>query len=115
VTRRQSRILIAAAVWTLYVWISRIVIMAGQDESTGFKVVHGILALVSIGFALALGKMGWEARGQLRRSAARPGDPAAGPGSGRPADRAAEAEAGAAGPAPEPARAAAGPTPPPAT
>jgi hypothetical protein len=61
-TRRQSRILIAAAVWTLYVWISRIVIMAGQDESAGFKVVHGILALVSIGFALAIGKIGWDAR-----------------------------------------------------
>ena len=61
-TRRQSRILIAAAVWTLYVWISRIVIMAGQDESAGFKVVHGILALVSIGFALAIGKIGWESR-----------------------------------------------------
>ena len=61
-TRRQSRILIAAAIWTLYVWISRIVIMAGQDESAGFKVVHGILALVSIGFALAIGKIGWEGR-----------------------------------------------------
>jgi hypothetical protein len=62
VTRRQSHILIAAAIWTLYVWISRIVIMAGQDSSTGFKVVHGILALVSIGFALAIGKIGWDAR-----------------------------------------------------
>ncbi len=61
-TRRQSRILIAAAVWTLYVWISRIVIMAGQDESAGFKIVHGILALVSIGFALAIGKIGWDHR-----------------------------------------------------
>lgn len=61
-TRRQSYVLIAAAVWTLYVWISRIVIMAGQDESAGFKVVHGILALVSIGFALAIGKIGWESR-----------------------------------------------------
>jgi hypothetical protein len=61
-TRRQSRILIAAAIWTLYVWISRIVIMSGQDNSTGFKVVHGILALVSIGFALAIGKIGWDGR-----------------------------------------------------
>ena len=68
-TRRQSRILIAAAIWTLYVWISRIVIMAGQDESTGFKVVHGLLALVSIGFALAIGKIGWEAGRRLRSSA----------------------------------------------
>jgi hypothetical protein len=62
VTKRQSRILIACAVWTLYVWISRIVIMSGQDNSTGFKVVHGILAAVSIGFGLAVGKIGWDAR-----------------------------------------------------
>ena len=65
-TRRQSRILIAAAVWTLYVWISRIVIMSGQDNSAGFKIVHGVLAAVSIGFGLAVGKIGWDAR---RRSA----------------------------------------------
>ena len=73
-TRRQSRILIAAAVWTLYVWISRIVIMSGQDESAGFKVVHGILALVSIGFALAIGKIGWDAR-QRAKAAVEPGRP----------------------------------------
>jgi hypothetical protein len=66
VNRRQSRILIAAAVWTLYVWISRIVIMSGQDNSTGFKVVHGILAAVSIAFGLAVGKIGWDARRSLR-------------------------------------------------
>ena len=71
-SRRQSRILIAAAVWTLYVWISRIVIMAGQNESTGFKVVHGLLALVSIGFALAIGKIGWEARRRAKAPAATP-------------------------------------------
>ena len=73
-SRRQSRILIAAAVWTLYVWISRIVIMAGQDESTGFKVVHGILALVSIGFALAIGKIGLDARRRGKESG-EPGSP----------------------------------------
>ena len=67
-TRRQSRILIAAAIWTLYVWISRIVIMAGQSNSVGFKVVHGLLAAVSIGFGLAVGKIGWDAR-------RRPADP----------------------------------------
>jgi hypothetical protein len=68
-TRRQAHILLAAAVWTLYVWISRLVIMAGQDESTGFKVVHAVLAFVSIGFALAIGKIGWE--GRKARAAAR--------------------------------------------
>ena len=65
-TRRQVRILLAASVWTLYVWISRLVIMAGQDESAGFKAVHGVLALVSIGFALAIGKIGWESRRSAR-------------------------------------------------
>ena len=68
-TRRQVRILIAAAIWTLYVWISRLVIMAGQDESAGFKVVHGILAFVSIGFALAIGKIGLEAYRSSKREA----------------------------------------------
>ena len=77
-TRRQSRILIACAVWTLYVWISRIVIMSGQDNSAGFKIVHGILAAVSIAFGLAVGKIGWDVRrrlrpeGTARRSAAEP-------------------------------------------
>ena len=77
-TRRQSRILIAAAVWTFYVWISRIVIMSGQSNSVGFKVVHGILAGVSIAFGVAIGKIGWDARRDLRRSADRPTDPPAG-------------------------------------
>jgi hypothetical protein len=61
-TRRQSRILIAAAVWTLYVWISRLVIMSGQHNSFGFNLVHGVLAAVSIAFGLAVGKIGWSAR-----------------------------------------------------
>ena len=41
-----------------------IVIMSGQDESTGFKVVHGILALISIAFGLAAGWIGYR---RLRR------------------------------------------------
>ncbi|MGH9036317.1 MAG: hypothetical protein ACRD0O_11185 [Acidimicrobiia bacterium] len=67
-TKRESRILLGAAAWTLYVWISRLVIMAGQDESAGFKAVHGLLALVSIAFALAIGRIGWRS---MRSSAAR--------------------------------------------
>ena len=75
-TRRQVRILLAASAWTLYVWISRLVIMSGQDESTGFKVVHAVLALVSIGFAVAIGKIGLDARRAAKRNAAPPGEPA---------------------------------------
>jgi len=67
--KRQSRILIACAVWTLYVWISRIVIMSGQDNSAGFKIVHGILAAVSIAFGLAVGKIGWDARRAAKAAA----------------------------------------------
>ena len=97
-TRRQSRLLIAAAVWTLYVWISRIVIMSRQDNSTGFKVVHGILAAVSIGFGLAIGKMGWDARRALRPPAARPTEQPSGRASdqpaGRPSDQPADQPAG---------------------
>jgi hypothetical protein len=61
-TRRQANVLIAACVWTLYVWITRIVIVSGQHQSAGFKIVHGILAAISIGFGLAIGRMGWRAR-----------------------------------------------------
>ena len=60
-TRRQAYLLLAACAWTLYVWITRIVIISGQDESTGFKVVHGVLAAISIAFGLAIGRMGWRA------------------------------------------------------
>ena len=60
-SRRQAYLLIAACVWTLYVWITRIVIISGQDQSAGFKVVHGILAAISIAFGLAIGRLGWRA------------------------------------------------------
>jgi hypothetical protein len=57
-SRRAAWILVALCAWTLYVWISRIVIMSGQDESTGFKIVHGVLATISIVFGLAAGWIG---------------------------------------------------------
>jgi hypothetical protein len=59
VSRRAAWVLIALCAWTLYVWISRLFIMAGQDESTAFKVVHGILAVISLVFGLAAGWIGW--------------------------------------------------------
>jgi hypothetical protein len=61
-TRRQANLLIAACVWTVYVWISFVVIQTRQSTSVGFKVVHGALALISIAFGLAIGRMGWRAR-----------------------------------------------------
>ena len=64
-SRRAAWVLVALCAWTLYVWITRLVIMSGQDESAGFKIVHGILAVVSIGFGLAAGAIGVR---RLRRS-----------------------------------------------
>ena len=57
-SRKAAWVLIALCAWTLYVWITRIFIMAGQDESAGFKIVHGVLAAISIAFGLAAGWIG---------------------------------------------------------
>ena len=75
-SRRAAWTLIALCAWTLWVWITRVWIIAGQDQSMGFKVVHGILAAGSIAFGLAAGGIGY--RGL--RSAARPAGPADSPG-----------------------------------
>jgi hypothetical protein len=62
-TRKQANLLIVACIWTVYVWISFIVIQSRQnDTSTEFKVVHGVLAVISIAFGLAIGRIGWRAR-----------------------------------------------------
>ena len=61
VSRKAAWVLVAAGAWTLYVWISRVVILAGQDESTGFKVVHFALAAVSIAFGVAVAAIGFRA------------------------------------------------------
>lgn len=60
-TRRVSILLLAAGGWTLFVWVTRLVNMAGEDRSAGFFVVHSLLAVISIGFGLALGVVGWKA------------------------------------------------------
>ena len=61
VSRRIAWFLVALCAWTLYVWITRVVIISGQDQSTGFKVVHDVLAVISIAFGLGAGYIGWKA------------------------------------------------------
>jgi hypothetical protein len=63
-SRRAATVLLAAAGWTLFVWLTRIWNILGDDRSTGFKVVHSLLAAVSVAFAIAIGLIGWRA---LRR------------------------------------------------
>jgi hypothetical protein len=61
VSRRVSILLLAAGGWALFVWITRLVNMAGENRSAGFYVVHGALAAISIAFGLAVGIVGWKA------------------------------------------------------
>ncbi len=37
--------------WTVAVWVVRIPMIALDDRSVGFKVVHAVLGLISIGLA----------------------------------------------------------------
>jgi hypothetical protein len=54
-TRNQAIVLRAAALWTFYVWITRIWnIVQDSSTSTAFKAVHSVLAVVSIAFAVAI-------------------------------------------------------------
>ena len=58
-TRRAAWVLLAAAGWTFFVWITFIRNIVGQDDrSTGFKVVHIVLAVISIGFGVAIAVIG---------------------------------------------------------
>jgi hypothetical protein len=62
VSRRVAWFLITLCAWTLYVWVTRLFIMAGQKgNSAGFIVVHTTLALISIAFGLVAGWIGLKA------------------------------------------------------
>jgi len=64
-SRRDAIILRTAAVWTVFIWVTRIRNIIGDDtRSTGFKVIHSVLALVSVAFAIAI--LGVAARNRRR-------------------------------------------------
>jgi hypothetical protein len=52
VTRTQANLLRALALWTLWVWGTRIWNVFDADNSVGFVVVHVALALVSVVLAM---------------------------------------------------------------
>ena len=53
-SRRDSLVLRAFAVWTVYVWVTRLWNIWRDDaRDTPFKVVHSVLAAVSLAFAVA--------------------------------------------------------------
>ncbi|MGH8984802.1 MAG: SCO4848 family membrane protein [Acidimicrobiia bacterium] len=60
-SRRAAGVLLAAAAWTLFVWLTRINNVLGDDRSTSFKVVHLVLAGVSVVLGVAVGWIGLRA------------------------------------------------------
>lgn len=72
-TRGQANLLRAFSLWTVYVWVTRIINILGDDEhSGGFKFVHSLLALVSIAFAVACWVVVMRNRRRLGRAGATP-------------------------------------------
>jgi hypothetical protein len=53
-SRRDALILRAAAIWTGWVWGTRIWNIWNDDHGFGFKAVHTVLAVVSDAFAVAI-------------------------------------------------------------
>lgn len=62
-SRRDALILRAAAIWTVWVWGTRIWNIWNDDHGFGFKAVHTVLAIVSVAFAVAI----WRIAGRGRR------------------------------------------------
>jgi len=73
VTRAEALVLRAAAAWTIFIWVTRIRNILGDDaRSTGFKVVHSVLALVSVAFAIAILSVASRNRRRARDKTATP-------------------------------------------
>jgi hypothetical protein len=98
-SRARANVLLAAAAWTVYVWVTRMWNIARDpDHDFGFKAVHGVLAVVSLAFAVALVVIGF----RMRREAIQPRDRAGDPESRDPAARPdPESRGRAGGPNPE--------------
>jgi hypothetical protein len=65
--RARSTLLLAAAAWTIWVWVTRIWNILGDPaHDAAFKLVHSLLALVSVAFGIALGVVGLRMRREQR-------------------------------------------------
>ena len=67
-SRRGALLLKAAVVWTVFVWgvFLRNLLFGDTDRSVGFKVVHTVLAVVSLVFAAGI----WSVASRSRQRAA---------------------------------------------
>ena len=65
--RARSTLLLAAAAWTVWVWVTRIWNIVGDPaHDAAFKLVHSLLALVSVAFGIALAVVGLRMRREER-------------------------------------------------
>ena len=65
--RARSTLLLAAAAWTIWVWVTRIWNILGDPaHDAAFKLVHSLLALVSVAFGIALCVIGLRMRREER-------------------------------------------------
>ena len=88
VSRGQAIVIRAFCLWTVYVWVTRIWNIWGDETRDGaFKAVHTVICVISIAFAVAA----WVVVSKVRRRALAK---SAGSGSG-PLDPDARSEAGA--------------------
>ena len=70
-SRTDALILRSAAVWTVFIWVTRIRNILGDDtRSAGFKAVHTVLAIVSVAFAVAIWAVASRNRRRVRAKAA---------------------------------------------
>ena len=56
-TRRETLLFRAFAIWTIYVWVTRMWNIArdhAPGHGLGFKLVHAVLAVISVAFAIAV-------------------------------------------------------------
>lgn len=67
-SRRDAWILRAAAIWTVWVWGTRIWNIWNDDRAFGFKTVHTVLAVVSVAFAVAIWRIAGRGRGRPGQS-----------------------------------------------
>jgi hypothetical protein len=73
VHRRRGRVLLAVAVFQLWLWGTRIanLLESGDGFSAAFLAVHAALYVTAIGVALVVGVVGWRMVAEARRTDAR--------------------------------------------
>ncbi len=66
-TRRTANVLLVAAAWTFFVWGVAIKNLVIDDHTLAFRVVHFVLAAISLAFGAYVGRLGWKARSIVNR------------------------------------------------